>query len=119
MENGSPEGAAHVEDVRAFAAELSTAFLLCRELQHNWKPFTAHWDEEHHNYVRSIRCVRCRTKRVQRLASSGAVLSSHYEYVDGYLSKHIGRIVGEARDSLRLESVIRSLDGHGPSVPTT
>jgi hypothetical protein len=117
MDQPSPEGAA-VEEVRQFAAELSTAFLLCRELQHNWKPFTAFWDEEHHHYARSIRCVRCRTKKVQRLSSSGAVLSSHYEYADGYLAEHLGRIVGEARDSLRLESLMRSLDGRAPALRT-
>jgi len=118
MDRRSPEGA-NVEDVKAFAQELSTAFLLCRELQHNWKPFSAFWDEDHHCYVRSIRCVRCRTRKIQRLSSSGAVLTSHYEYADGYLAEHIGRIIGEARDSLRLESVTRSLDGHAPALRST
>ena len=118
MEQAAPEGA-DVEEVKAFAEGLSTAFLLCRELQHNWKPFSAWWDEEHHNYARTIRCVRCRTRKVQRLSSTGAVLTSHYEYTEGYLAEHLGRIVGEARDSLRLESLTRSLDGHSPSLPTT
>jgi hypothetical protein len=115
MEHAATEGA-DVEEVKAFAQELSTAFLLCRELQHNWKPFSAWWDDEHHNYARSIRCMRCKTKKVQRLSSAGAVLSSHYEYADGYLAQHLGRIVGEARDTLRLESLIRSLDGHSPAI---
>lgn len=115
MENEA-HGGADVEEVKAFASGLSTSFLLCRELQHNWKPYSAYWDEEYHNYARTIRCVRCRTLKVQRLSSSGAVLTSHYEYADGYLAEHLGRIIGEARDSLRLESLTRSLDGHSPAL---
>lgn len=110
---------ADVHEVAEFAKSLSTTFLLCRELQHNWKPFSARWDDEHHNYERVIRCVRCRTRKVQRLSSSGGILSSHYEYPDGYLHANLGRIIGEARDTLRLESLIRSLDGHAPALPTT
>lgn len=107
-------GDADVHEVAEFAAGLSTSYLLCRELQHNWKPFSAHWDEEHHNYERVIRCVRCRTRKVQRLSDRGGILSSHYEYPDGYLHATLGRIVGEARDTLRLESLIRSLDHAAP-----
>jgi hypothetical protein len=117
MDRTAPEGA-DPDDVKHFAQGLSTSFLLCRELQHNWKPFSAWWDDESHCYARTIRCMRCRTKKVQTLSSSGAVLSSHYEYADGYLAEHLGRIVGEGRDSLRLESLVRSLDGHGPSAQT-
>jgi hypothetical protein len=119
MEAKPADGVAYVQEVKEFAAGLSTTFLLCRELQHNWKPFSARWDDEHHNYERVIRCVRCRTRKVQRLSSSGAILSSHYEYPDGYLHANLGRIIGEARDTLRLESLIRSLDGHSPALPTT
>jgi hypothetical protein len=105
------EHAADQQEVAEFASTLSTNYLLCRELQHNWKPFTAHWDDEHHHYARVIRCVRCRTRKVQRLSSTGHILASHYEYPEGYLHEKFGRIIGESRDVLRLESLLRSLDG--------
>ena len=37
------------------------------------------------------------------------VLTNHYEYPDGYLTDNIGRIVGEGRGLLRLESIMRVL----------
>lgn len=96
-------------EVQEFARDLRSTFLHCRELQHSWRPFGARWDDEHNNYVRVVRCTRCHTRKHQRLSLSGAVLASHYEYPDGYLHAHLGRIVGEGRDVLRLESLTREM----------
>lgn len=102
-----------VEEIAAFAAELPEKFLLCRELGHLWRPYDAHWDTEHNCYVRVLRCTRCYTRRHQNLSSLGGVLASHYEYVDGYQSKGLGRIEKEGRDRLRLESITRTIASNG------
>lgn len=97
-------------EVEEFAAGLKETFLYCRELGHNWKPYTAA-SGEGGGFVRTLRCVRCRTRRVQELNSRGAIISNHYEYAEGYQAKGLGRIVGEGRDMLRLESLTRLTKG--------
>lgn len=95
------------QEVAEFAADLEEDWLYCRTYQHNWKPWTASWSSELGCYEVSIRCNRCHTRRVQTMSDKGTVLSSHYEYPEGYLHAGMGRIAGEARDRLRLESVTR------------
>ena len=97
-------------EVADFAANLEDNWLFCRTYQHNWKPWSAHWSGELSCYEVKIRCNRCTTKRVQRMSDKGQVLASHYEYPDGYLHEGMGRIAGEARDMLRLESVTRVIN---------
>ena len=97
-----------------FAAGLSVSYLQCRELGHNWRPWVARNDTEHNCFERALRCTRCRTKRWEAISYSGAS-SDDYEYPEHYLTDGIGRIVGEGRDALRLESLTRvlvSLDEH-------
>lgn len=96
-------------EVAEFAADLDLDWLYCRTYQHNWKPWSAHWSADLSCYEVKIRCNRCTTKRVQRMSDKGAVLASHYEYPEGYLHEGMGRIAGEGRDMLRLESVTRVL----------
>ena len=95
------------QEVAEFAAGLEEDWLYCRTYQHNWKPWTASWSGELGCYEVSIRCNRCFTRRVQTMSDKGQVLSSHYEYPEGYLHAGMARIAGEARDRLRLESVTR------------
>ena len=98
---------ANPTEVETFAHGLSEAFLLCRELGHNWKPWTAAIADG--GYERVLRCPRCRTERHQLLDSRGHPVSGHYVYADGYQHKGLGRIVGEGREMLRLESVLRTV----------
>lgn len=98
------ENLGHVKD---FAADLPEKYLHCRELGHLWRPWKAgvHPDG---GYERTLRCSRCGTKREQSLSSMGMVLSNNYKHPDGYLSPEgVGRIVGEGRGLLRLESIKR------------
>lgn len=97
-------------EVEAFASNLPENFLLCREMGHNWRPWTAKWNVGERCYDRVLRCTRCKCKREQSLTSSGAVVTSHYIYPDGYEHKGFGRISGEGRDRLRLESITRLID---------
>lgn len=100
-------------DVREFAAGLPASFLHCRELGHLWRPYRAgrHPDG---GFERVLRCGRCRTRREQALSSMGMVLTNKYVYPDGYQTEHgLGRIVGEGRGMLRLESIKRVLPAAG------
>jgi hypothetical protein len=97
-------------DVASWAGGLSESFLMCREIGHSWRPFSAHWIAEDDCFDRTLRCTRCKTKRVQMLSAHGAIVSSQYIYPDGYQSNGMGRIVGDGRDALRLESLQRLVE---------
>lgn len=97
-------------DVGLWAAALTDAALLCRDVGHYWRPFTASWERESRSYHRVLRCGRCRTERHQLLDSRGHPVSGHYVYPEGYLAPAgTGRLVGDERDTLRLESVVRAM----------
>lgn len=109
MSNES-NGYADPHEVAEFAQGLSISHLHCRELGHNWRPHAARRAEDGGSFERVLRCVRCKTLRIQVLSIYGAVVSSHYEYPDGYISKGLGRIVGDGRDRLRLETTMRMME---------
>lgn len=89
---------------------LPNSYLLCRDMGHLWRPFTARIAEGGGGYERTMRCTRCRTTRSQVLSMSGHVLSGGYTYQDGYLApKNTGRFDTVNRDGLRLESTLRLL----------
>jgi len=109
IEKPTPSLGADRQEVEAFAKGLKEAFLHCREMGHAWRPWAAEWDAEHNSYRRGLRCPRCKTKRWQYMGLTGAVLGTQYEYPEGYTAEGIGRIMGEGRDALRLESLTRAL----------
>jgi hypothetical protein len=96
------------QDPEVFAQHLSDRFLHCRELGHNWRPWTAEYDRKSRTYSRVLKCSGCRTERHQALDSTGTVVGNHYTYSDGYLAKNVQR--GVRRDVFRLEAVLRFLD---------
>lgn len=102
-----PEFAA-VDDVRDFASGLTESQLACRELGHNWRSRVARWNDRG-GFDRTLRCTRCKTLREQVLTNYGAILSNRYVYPKGYQSAGIGRIAGDGRDALRLESLTRNV----------
>lgn len=101
---------ADLREVESFAASLSESFLLCRELGHNWRPWTASRNAEFGGFDRVLRCNRCHTKRIQVLTNNGVVVKNQYQHPEGYLHKGMGRIVGDARGKLRLESITRTVN---------
>lgn len=103
------DGYADRDEVSDFAGGLSISHLQCRDVGHNWRPWVARWDDEHNCYERALRCTRCRTERWESIGASGSKLGSHYKYPEGYTAQGIGRIVGEGRDALRLESLTRQI----------
>lgn len=96
---------AEVEEVKEFAESLSDEFLECREMNHIWKAWTGQYVEG--GILRILRCQRCKCERHQEISLSGTILSSHYKHPEGYLHKGMGRIVGDGRDALRVESLTR------------
>lgn len=97
---------ADASDVEEFAKDLPEKFLYCREMGHNWRPHSAGRYADG-GFERILRCSRCTTKRVQEITSRGVVLRNQYIHPEGYLSKGMGRIVGEGRGVLRLEAIKR------------
>jgi hypothetical protein len=56
-------------------------------------------------YEQHLRCQRCTTVRKRFLNRHGHVVSSGYDYDDGYIIKGLGRMVGTDKDTLRLASI--------------
>lgn len=66
--------------------------------------------EEEGAYLRTLRCSRCGTKKHQVLDSEGVVLSSEYEYPEGYtLPKGTGRVDSGGRGIFRLAATLAKI----------
>lgn len=98
---------ADTADVEKFATQLPDSFLQCREFGHSKRPYTA--IRTRTGFERTVRCTRCKTVWEQVLDRHARMITSRPRYADGYLAKGIGRIVGDGRDVLRLESVERTV----------
>lgn len=99
---------ATAKDVKAWADDLPDTFIACRDMGHTWRPFRAWYDPEERGYQRVLRCGRCKTERRQLISESGAILTGGYDYPEGYTAPAgTGRIDGEGRAALRLESTLR------------
>lgn len=105
-QDGDREYEANLDSVREFADSLPERFLYCREMGHNWKPFSAGRYKDG-GLERVLRCTRCRTRKYQGISSRGLITGSRYEHPEGYLTNGIGHIVGEGRGVLRLASIER------------
>jgi len=95
---------ADVETVRDYAAGLSFQQLQCRDFGHNWRPHTAERRADG-GFDRILVC-RCHARRHQVLDSYGRIVSSHYEYPEGYqLPRGSGRISSDDKGILRIASI--------------
>ncbi len=113
-----PDGYALRGEVERFAQTLTDKFLACRELGHNWMPRTAVLTKDNH-YDRVLRCSRCRTERHQTISRKGEILTSQYHYRQGYQAQGLGRVVGDGRAALRLESIFRTMPNGGSKARST
>lgn len=98
---------ADVGEVETFAEGLPDKYLHCRELGHLWRPYSGGRFAEGDGFTRILKCHRCRTKREQEIDGRGMILANKYIYPEGYQVEGLGRIVGEGRGVLRLQSMIR------------
>jgi hypothetical protein len=60
--------------------DIADAYLLCRDLGHDWQPFDVHITRR--EIQRSLRCQHCPTIRHQTLTRDGYIIPgrSRYEY---------------------------------------
>jgi len=86
---------------------MGTDHLQCRDFGHSWRPRTARWIETEKCYETELRCQRCTSIRLRYLSARGDIISSRYQYADGYTVKGLGRLTGDDRAQIRLESVLR------------
>ena len=101
------------EVVANWSSTLPDGFIQCRDMGHTWRPYTAEYDIDVNAYRRVLRCNRCKTKREQYIGLGGLILSGGYTYPEGYQApKGTGRIDGNGRGALRLESTRRLIDKH-------
>lgn len=109
--NDTPPGGIHwatAAEIDGWRKGLTGDFLQCRDFGHLWRPVTARWSADDNAYSRTMRCGRCHTERDQLLTPYGHVISSAYSYTDGYAApRGQGRLGTAARDSIRLESILR------------
>lgn len=100
--------AADTSEVERQAKKWSTATLECRSYGHLWRPSTAqHFPKLRYWYV-VRKCGRCTTERHEELDEYGRVFSKWYRYAEGYLTENLGRITGDGRGVLRLQTVLRT-----------
>lgn len=107
MPANDPPRYADAAEVAAQAQEWPDEFLECRTDGHVWRPARATWNAALRYFYAVRRCSRCGTEAHAELTERGHVTAKWYVYADGYLTKRIGRIVGDGRDALRLASLQR------------
>lgn len=74
-----------VERAKSFRA-LSTEVLTCRAFNHSWDVSFVEIERSRSvDYIMTLDCIRCGTRRVDRWSSRGQVNGRRYEYVDNYL----------------------------------
>jgi len=96
---------ADLDVVAGYAEKLPNAWLLCRELGHNWAPHGAAILPDG-GFDRVLRCRRCPTRRHQVLDPYGRIVSNQYDYPEGYqMPPGQGRITGDGRGILRVASI--------------
>ncbi len=96
-------------NLRQVVDDMSTDFVQCRDWGHSWEPYTAR-PAEHGCFASVLRCKRCKNVRTRIIGPRGQVISSGYDYPDGYLVQGMGRLTGTDRDMLRLSSIMRLME---------
>lgn len=84
--------------------DMDEKFVYCRDVMHAWQPYTAR-QEKDGTFTSTLKCARCETYKVRILSRRGAILSSYYDYPEGYCIVGAGRLTGTARDTIRLRSL--------------
>lgn len=95
-------------DVKSAAKKLPEGFISCRDIGHTWRQFRV--IRVRGGFNRDLFCPTCKTNRHEFISRTGEKLSTGYTYPEGYQVKGMGRIVGDGRSVIRLESVVRVLD---------
>lgn len=84
--------------------DMDERFVYCRDVMHAWQPYTAR-QEKDGTFTSTVKCARCETYKIRILNRHGSILSSYYDYPEGYCIVGAGRLTGSARDTIRLRSL--------------
>jgi len=79
--------------------------LLCRDIQHSWSPYTASRIPGQRGFIRTLKCVRCGSKKTQTLSRDGFIVRSRMAYPEGYLRPNEGRLTRGLRAALRVRNL--------------
>lgn len=85
---------------------MPATFVYCRDFGHAWRPWRTRWIDKERVYSSELRCTRCHTVRERLISASGGIVSSHYEYAEGYQIHGLGQLSSGDRDTIRLASMI-------------
>jgi hypothetical protein len=96
-------------DLETALKDMPENFIQCRDYMHAWKPYGAKLNPDR-TYTSTLRCNRCSTLKVRTVNHHGSILSVHYDYPEGYTISGSGRLDGDARDRIRLRSVLRQIN---------
>lgn len=96
-------------DLETALKDMPDNFLQCRDYLHSWRPYGAKVNPDG-TYESTLRCNRCTALKVRVLSRHGTILSAHYDYPDGYTMAGSGRLDGDARDRIRLRSVMKQIN---------
>jgi hypothetical protein len=119
MAESAEAGFAPLKMVRSLAKEMPSQYLVCRDMQHSWRPhtvkqFTAAERKENKGayYEQVLMCISCEKERVRLLAKDCTVISDRSTYPEGYLMpRGTGRLSREGRSALRQASILRQISG--------
>jgi hypothetical protein len=97
----------HRQALAAAVSAMSDEMVECRDIQHSYRKWSLRWVPKDKEYESKLKCIRCGSIRVRRInGSTGALVSSSYEYAEGYLVKGLGRLTGSDRGFIRLQSML-------------
>jgi hypothetical protein len=105
-----PVRAAPLSEVEAHLKEWDDTIVTCRAYGHDFKPYSVQ-PNERLGYFKVVRLCRCKAEHHAEVAmASGHVFSSwiDYSHTNGYLLEGVGRIMGDARDRVRLDAIVRT-----------
>lgn len=92
--------------VEEWITKWSEALFRCRYYGHDWQDHRARFNDLYGFFSVTDRCSRCFSLKHKELNRYGHQISkSQIEYVDGYLIKGLGRIIGDSRDVVQLAAV--------------
>lgn len=96
---------AEVGDVQDFATTIKSTWIVCRSDGHDMRPFNVKTTESG-GFERTRKCRRCGAKRTQVIDKYGLILSTDFEYPEGYLlPPGTGRLDSEGRGVFRLAAI--------------
>lgn len=91
------------DDVEKATVEWDDNVISCRTYGHLWRPLTVTHDRD--GYIVTQACSSCGNRRHQAMDARGFAQHWNYSYVEGYLTKGLGRIGDEGRAALRLAAL--------------